>query len=402
MSTHTLFLLYSTFCCFLQWRASTGSVHWEGGSNQSSCHAHSELGQTPPGLEKLAKAEVVSSTGSTTARNRTNSAAPWVGPQRIRCAYCMWCCSQAPTDWLLLVVVQPSLSITMCCICYLQSLPVRIPPGRNYTVVGSLKVMFPQWRVMKSDFPGRLVWEVVEWGTQLEWNLKQLFDTFPVGIKYVAPPPPPPPPLPFVESSAGPPLLTAGQAVFVKGRSPQRGFLLVDNCGQQLLIPHYYTELRVRTGQPITPTSCVHVHTVLTYRLSSLLCFVHSCKGALSALYGVALPSTVNVPSLFQSLIFSSTSNPPCSPLSPTRPAPSPSNPPCSLSLQPPSCSLFVLCTLPISLCLFSHCSYLSQLPPPLAMEQEWAAKLVIFDLWGRTQPTLQTQKHYLSQKFYQ
>ena len=39
----------------------------------------------------------------------------------------------------------------------LQSLPARIPPGRNYTVVGNLKIMFPQWRVMKSDFPGRLV-----------------------------------------------------------------------------------------------------------------------------------------------------------------------------------------------------------------------------------------------------
>lgn len=51
-----------------------------------------------------------------------------------------------------------SLWVRMWCVCYLQqSLPVRIPPGRNYTVVGSLKVMFPQWRVMKSDFPGRSV-----------------------------------------------------------------------------------------------------------------------------------------------------------------------------------------------------------------------------------------------------
>ena len=56
----------------------------------------------------------------------------------------------------------------------------------------------------------------------------------------------------LVDSSAGPPMLTAGQAVFVKGRSPQRGFLLVDNGGQQLLIPHYYTELRVRMGEPTT------------------------------------------------------------------------------------------------------------------------------------------------------
>ena len=58
--------------------------------------------------------------------------------------------------------------------------------------------------------------------------------------------------VPLVDSSAGPPMLTAGQAVFVKGRSPQRGFLLVDNGGQQLLIPHYYTELRVRMGEPTT------------------------------------------------------------------------------------------------------------------------------------------------------
>ena len=51
--------------------------------------------------------------------------------------------------------------------------------------------------------------------------------------------------VPLIDSSAGPPMLTAGQAVFVKGRSPQRGFLLVDNGGQQLLITHYYTELRL-------------------------------------------------------------------------------------------------------------------------------------------------------------
>lgn len=85
-----------------------------------------------------------------------------------------------------------------------QEYPVTQPNGeaslpgcRNYTVVGNVKVGFPQWRIMKSNYP---------------------------------------------EKS---PLLTAGLTVFVTGRSHQRGFLIVDYNQQQIHVPHQFTELKV-------------------------------------------------------------------------------------------------------------------------------------------------------------
>jgi len=71
---------------------------------------------------------------------------------------------------------------------------------RNYTIVGNYKVGFPQWRVMKCQYP----------------------DT-------------------------GPCVLKAGDEVYVLGRSQKRGFLIVEHTGQQLHLPHHYTELRVCT-----------------------------------------------------------------------------------------------------------------------------------------------------------
>lgn len=69
---------------------------------------------------------------------------------------------------------------------------------RNYTIVGNYKVGFPQWRVMKCAYP---------------------------------------------ESGAG--LLRPGDEVYVIGRSQKRGFLIVEHTGQQIHMPHHYTELRV-------------------------------------------------------------------------------------------------------------------------------------------------------------
>ncbi|XP_064406654.1 unconventional myosin-IXb-like [Halichondria panicea] len=67
---------------------------------------------------------------------------------------------------------------------------------RNYTIVGSYKVGFPQWRVMKCCYP--------EGG-----------------------------------------LLRPGDEVYVLGRSHKRGYLIVEHQGAQIHMPHQYTELRL-------------------------------------------------------------------------------------------------------------------------------------------------------------
>lgn len=64
--------------------------------------------------------------------------------------------------------------------------------------MGNYKVGFPQWRVMKCQFP-----------------------------------------------DAGPSVLKAGDEVFVLGRSQKRGYLIVEHTGKQIHMPHHYTELRV-------------------------------------------------------------------------------------------------------------------------------------------------------------
>ena len=69
---------------------------------------------------------------------------------------------------------------------------------RNYTIVGNYKVGFPQWRVMKCVYP-----------------------------------------------EAGAPLLRTGDEVYVLGRSQRRGYLVVEYNGQQMQLPHNFTELRV-------------------------------------------------------------------------------------------------------------------------------------------------------------
>ena len=43
----------------------------------------------------------------------------------------------------------------------------------------------------------------------------------------------------------GPSVLKAGDEVYVLGRSQKRGYLIVEFKGQQIHLPHHYTELRV-------------------------------------------------------------------------------------------------------------------------------------------------------------
>ena len=51
----------------------------------------------------------------------------------------------------------------------------------------------------------------------------------------------------FPDTGGGgnPPMLRKGEEVFVLGRSHKRGYLVIDYDGQQMHLPHYYTELRV-------------------------------------------------------------------------------------------------------------------------------------------------------------
>lgn len=73
---------------------------------------------------------------------------------------------------------------------------------RNYTIVGNYKVGFPQWRIMKVMYPE-------------------------------------------ATGGGGPPILRAGEEVYVLGRSHKRGYLIVEHNGKQLHLPHHFTELRV-------------------------------------------------------------------------------------------------------------------------------------------------------------
>ena len=49
----------------------------------------------------------------------------------------------------------------------------------------------------------------------------------------------------FPESGAC--ILKPGDEVYVLGRSQKRGYLIVEHSGQQIHMPHQYTELRVST-----------------------------------------------------------------------------------------------------------------------------------------------------------
>ena len=73
---------------------------------------------------------------------------------------------------------------------------------RNYTIVGNYKVGFPQRRVMRTTVP-----------------------------------------------ESGAPLLRAGDEGYVLGRSQKRGYLVVEYNGQQLHLPHHFTELRVSSWE---------------------------------------------------------------------------------------------------------------------------------------------------------
>ena len=99
---------------------------------------------------------------------------------------------------------------------------------RNYTIVGNYKIGFPQWRLMRCTYP-----------------------------------------------ESGPPLLRAGDEVYVLGRSQKRGYLVVELNGQQMHLPHNYTELRVCSillGERVMGTSDTDLVKGLWFQILSSLC----------------------------------------------------------------------------------------------------------------------------------
>ena len=89
----------------------------------------------------------------------------------------------------------------------------RVYTVRNYTIVGNFKVGFPQWRVMRCQYPDN-----------------------------------------------DRPVLKAGDEVFVLGRSQKRGFLIIEHSGRQIHLPHNYTELKV--GYLLTRID-IYMHVVI-------------------------------------------------------------------------------------------------------------------------------------------
>ena len=48
-------------------------------------------------------------------------------------------------------------------------------------------------------------------------------------------------------TDTGPAIFRSGEEVYVVGRSQKRGYLVVEHGNRQIHVPHYCTELRVRT-----------------------------------------------------------------------------------------------------------------------------------------------------------
>lgn len=92
-----------------------------------------------------------------------------------------------------------------------QERPPPVPPSRPYTVAGSLKLGYPQTRMMKMNFP-----ELSEGSHEL--------------------------------------ILHKGDAVLVVGASPRRGHLVVEHNTTTLHVPYQYMEL-VKTSTPIHPAT---------------------------------------------------------------------------------------------------------------------------------------------------
>lgn len=113
---------------------------------------------------------------------------------------------------------------------------------RNYTIVGNYKVGFPQWRVMKCQYPGEPNFSlsncIQEDSAGLCAHTMTSDDQLTI-ITNVQ--------LCHTHTDTGPCVLKAGDEVYVLGRSQKRGFLIVEHTGQQLHLPHHFTELRVRT-----------------------------------------------------------------------------------------------------------------------------------------------------------
>ena len=146
--------------------------------------------------------------------------------------------------------------------------------SRNYTIVGNYKVAFPQWRVMRCPYPGLylpLSFTLSPLPHSLTPSLPSLslFSSFSLlFLPHFFSPLSSSLPFHFFLShglthmysslfsfshphshspDTGPAIFRSGEEVYVVGRSQKRGYLVVEHGNRQIHVPHYCTELRVRT-----------------------------------------------------------------------------------------------------------------------------------------------------------
>lgn len=100
-----------------------------------------------------------------------------------------------------------------------------MPPSRSYTVTGNTKLGYPQTRVMKMPFPGKLIYYFFLINEYLYCLLN-----FNISSR--------------VEEGEGEVVLLKGETVLVIGASPRRGHLLVEHNNTTLHVPYQFMELK--------------------------------------------------------------------------------------------------------------------------------------------------------------
>lgn len=106
-----------------------------------------------------------------------------------------------------------------------QERPPPLPPSRSYTVAGNSKLGYPQTRVMKSTFPGKINFFHVQCNTTTT-SLTNFLN------------------FNYAEDGSGEVILRGGEAVMVMGASHRRGHLLVEHKNHHFHVPYQFLELK--------------------------------------------------------------------------------------------------------------------------------------------------------------
>ena len=102
--------------------------------------------------------------------------------------------------------------------------PPPVPPSRPYSVFGNRKVAYPQTRVMRHSFPGKLSKGLL----RVSHNLKLI---------------------PFSAENAAEVILLQGETVVVIGVSSKRGHLVVEKRNHTMHVPFHHMEMATRQLQ---------------------------------------------------------------------------------------------------------------------------------------------------------